>query len=252
MTQQPRVPDDWYEHFFTVPVNRFWEKMVPAEVTAADLAFIRRHIEVQPPARMLDIPCGAGRHALALAAEGYDVVGVDLSEDAIARAAALARDRAMSARFVRADMRRFDDIGRFDAAICLGNSIGYFGAAGAAKFLARLAASLVPGARLILDSSVCAESILPLPADREIAFEGGSYRSALSYDCARSVLETQAELTLDGETHALAYAHHIVTSGALVAMLSEAGFEVEGMFADTEDAPFRVGSPRLLLVARRR
>ena len=39
---------------------------------------------------MLDVGCGPGRHALALARRGFDVVGVDLSEDFIA----LARDAA--------------------------------------------------------------------------------------------------------------------------------------------------------------
>jgi SAM-dependent methyltransferase len=252
MTQPSTVPDDWYEHFFTRPVNLFWEKMVPDEATAADVAFIRRHIGGPQPQRILDVPCGAGRHALALARLGYEVTGVDLSEDAVARASAAARADGLPARFVRSDMRRFPVDGAFAAALCLGNSIGYFDADGTAEFLARLAAAVAPGGRLIIDSHVCAESIFPLQEERTLEFEGGCYRSTLSYDCLRSVLETRAELTLEGETHALAYAHHIVTSGSLVALVSAAGFEVDALYADTDDRPYRPGSPRLILTARRR
>jgi cyclopropane fatty-acyl-phospholipid synthase-like methyltransferase len=243
------VPSNWYENFFTPAVNRFWEMVVPPEATAADLGFVTRHIGVAPPAHLLDIPCGAGRHALGLAREGYDVTGVDLSADAVARARAAAA--GLPVRFVRSDMRDFAAEQPFDGALCLGNSLGYFGAEGMMAFLARLAASLRPGARFVLDSSACAESIFPLQAEREIAFEGGTYRSRYAYDAMASVLKTEAELTLDGEVHTLRYAHHIVTSGALVRRLREAGLTVLALYGDTGDAPYEPGSPRLLLVAER-
>ncbi|HEY0411549.1 MAG TPA: class I SAM-dependent methyltransferase [Allosphingosinicella sp.] len=244
------VPSNWYESFFTAPVNRFWETMVPPEATAADMAFVARHMP-PPPARILDVPCGAGRHALAFARLGYEMTGVDLSEEAIGRASTAAADESLPARFQRADMRRFALEAPFDAAICLGNSLGYFGAEGLTAFLARLAASVRPGGRLVLDSHTCAESLLPLAEEREIAFEGGSYSARLSYDVMASVLKTEARLVLGDETHRLLYAHHVVTSGELVRMLATAGFAIEGMYADTEDAPYTVGSPRLLLVATR-
>jgi cyclopropane fatty-acyl-phospholipid synthase-like methyltransferase len=246
------VPANWYEHFFTGPVNRFWETMVPPEITAADLAFVERHIAVAPPARILDVPCGAGRHALALAERGFSVTGVDLSKDAVARATAAAAAAGLPARFVRSDMRDFAADDPFDAALCLGNSIGYFGPPGMTAFFGRLAAALRRGGRLVLDTSICAESILPPPQEREIAFERGSYRSRYAYDAMESVLKTEAELMLDGERHQLRYAHHIVTSGTLVQMLHEAGLATLALHGGTDDVPFAPGNPRLLLVAERR
>jgi SAM-dependent methyltransferase len=243
------VPSDWYESFFTAPVNRFWEAMVPPEDTAADLAFIVRHIAAEPPARLLDVPCGAGRHALGLARLGYEVTGVDLSEDAVGRASAAAG--ALPVRFVQADMRDLPLEAPFDAALCLGNSLSYFDAQGLRAFLARLAAALRPGARLVLDSYTCAESILPFAQEREIAFEGGTYEARLAYDVMTSTLRTEAKLVLDRETHLLRYAHQIVTSGELVRALAEAGLATQGLYADTDDKPYEPGSPRLLLVAAR-
>ena len=245
------VPANWCEHFFTSPVNRFWEAMVPPEATAADLGFLERHIALAPPARVLDVPCGAGRHALGLAERGFSVTGIDLSEDAVARASAKAVAAGLRARFVRGDMRDFAADDPFDAALCLGNSIGYFGPEGTAAFFTRLAASLGRGGRLILDTATCAESIFPLPEKREIAFDRGSYHSHYAYDAMGSVLKTEAELVLDGERYRLRYAHHILTCGALVQMLREAGFATLALYGGTDDAPFRPGSPRLLLVAER-
>jgi cyclopropane fatty-acyl-phospholipid synthase-like methyltransferase len=243
------VPSNWFETFFTGPVNAFWEAMVPAETTAADLAFIARHLGVSPPGHILDMPCGGGRHALGLARLGYRVTGVDLSEDAVVRASAAASD--LPARFVRADMRDFAARDDFDGALCFGNSLGYFDADGTAAFLRTVAAAVRVGGRFILDSGTCADSILPPPKAREIAFERGTYASRYAYDAMRSVLKTEAKLVLDGETHRLRYAHHVVTSGALVAALAQAGFRTEALYGDTADGPFAPGTPRLLLVAIR-
>ena len=74
---------------------------------------------------LVDVACGTRRHALALAAKGWDVVGVDLSEGMLARAAERASVAGTSIDFARQDMRSLD-IGRsFDAAVCLFDSIGY-------------------------------------------------------------------------------------------------------------------------------
>jgi SAM-dependent methyltransferase len=141
------VPADWYKTFFTAPVNLFWERMVPPEATEADLGFLLRHLGAIPPARILDVPCGSGRHALGLARAGYRVTGVDLSDDAIKRASATAREAGLPARFIKKDMRDFEAEEPFDAAICLGNSISYFERDGMRSLFDTLAAGTRRGGR---------------------------------------------------------------------------------------------------------
>jgi ubiquinone/menaquinone biosynthesis C-methylase UbiE len=43
---------------------------------------------LRPPASLVDIPCGTGRLAMSLAAEGFQVTGVDVSEQMLERAVA--------------------------------------------------------------------------------------------------------------------------------------------------------------------
>jgi SAM-dependent methyltransferase len=245
------VPDDWHENFFTVPVNDFWEKAVPPEAAAADAAFVARNIGVAPPAHILDIPCGAGRHSLALAEIGYRVTGIDLSEDMIARARKAAAACSPAADFVRHDMRSFRLDTPAGGIVCLGNSISYFGVEGMSRFFAALAGNLRPGGRLILDSGTCAESLFPLATERELAFEGGSWRAELRYDPMQSSLATRAELRLGEAVHELLYAHQVVTTGELVRLLREAGLATLEMCADARGTPYAAGCPRLLLVAER-
>ncbi len=61
-----------------------------------------------PPRRIIEFGCGTGWLSLALAQLGYDVVGVDISADAIRHAeAARVERRQERARFVAADYETF-------------------------------------------------------------------------------------------------------------------------------------------------
>lgn len=251
MTTDFSVPSDWYLNFFTAPVMRFWEAAVPSAATEADVAFIIRHAGLQPSAAILDVPCGAGRHALALARAGFHVSGFDRSEPALERADAIANAEGLRARFAFADMLEFEVEAPADALICMGNSLGYFEPAQTAKLLRRFAAAVRIGGRLIIDTSMCAESLLPLTTERSFPFPGGMYEQEMVYDASQSLLKTRAHLTLDGERHELRYRHFVMTCGEFVRMVRDAGFAPRGLFGDTQDAPFAPGSPRLLLVAER-
>ncbi|HEU4643759.1 MAG TPA: class I SAM-dependent methyltransferase, partial [Gemmatimonadaceae bacterium] len=77
-------------------------------------------------ARILDVPCGQGRHAHLLAENGFDVTGLDYSAYLLARAKE--RGTGPSLRYVRGDMRRLPPrwTGRFDALVNLFTSFGFF------------------------------------------------------------------------------------------------------------------------------
>src|SRR5262249_61837515 len=75
--------------------------------TEQEVAFLVDALALTPGARVLDAGCGPGRHALALARRGFDVVGVDLSSDFIrlARESAVELGVADHTRFDVADVR---------------------------------------------------------------------------------------------------------------------------------------------------
>jgi ubiquinone/menaquinone biosynthesis C-methylase UbiE len=76
--------------------------------------------------KLLELACGTGSHALAYEKLGYEVTALDHSEDMLAVARAKATAAGSSVTFLRADMRSMPlDGTRFDAAVCLFDSIGY-------------------------------------------------------------------------------------------------------------------------------
>ena len=75
---------------------------------------------------VLDLACGPGRHAAALAKRGFRVTGVDLSPSLLRRARDRARAEGVDVEWVREDMRRFVRPDAFDLAINIFTAFGYF------------------------------------------------------------------------------------------------------------------------------
>ncbi len=91
-----------------------------------ELPFILRALEQAHTQAVLDVACGSGHHAIALAREGYTVYGTDISPEMIAQARCHAAQAHVSVQFER---HGFTELGThlasstFDAVLCLGNSL---------------------------------------------------------------------------------------------------------------------------------
>lgn len=117
--------------------------------TRQEVDFLVGALALAPAMRVLDVGCGPGRHARALAERGFAVHGIDISE----RFVELARDGAPpSATFERLDARAMAFDREFDAVICLcQGAFGLMTADGDDEtVLAAMARALRPGGRLAL------------------------------------------------------------------------------------------------------
>lgn len=242
---------EWHKQFFSGIVLDFWQKAVPPPHTRREVDFLVRALNLRPTARVLDVPCGLGRHTVELAARGFHVTGIDASAealDAARRAAAGA-----SAEFRLADMRDLPGNAEFDAAYSMGNSFGYHGVDGARRFVRAIAAALRPDARFVLDASMAAESILPRLRDREwMQVDDILFLEENRYHAAESCYETTYTFVRGGKTETRVGRHWVFTIREIRAMLVEAGLVVHDLFGSIEGEPYHVGSPNLLIAAERR
>lgn len=140
---------DWYKHGWSLNIkNSSW-----TEDTERQVEFLIREMGLTGGERVLDLACGYGRHALALARRGFSVVGVDITpcyvEDAIQNAA-LAR---LPAEFILSDIRDTAFESEFDMVLNMADgAVGYLETeAENLKIFDVIARALKPGGKHFMD-----------------------------------------------------------------------------------------------------
>ena len=243
----------WYADFFTELPNAFWRAAVPPAATAAEIEFLVRVAGLRGGARVLDVACGSGRHALPLARKGVRVTGVDVSSEAVGHAREAASAEGLDVDLRVGDMSTLPADVRADAAICMGNAFGYLEHEATVAFLADLAGIVVPGGALVLDYGFVAESLLHglSPVEPPMTLGGIEAEAVNAYDVAASRWLTSFTFRRGDEEHRGTSVQHVYTSGEVVRLVRAAGFTGVELLADPDGAPYELGSPRLLLVARR-
>ena len=71
------------------------------------------------PNLILDIGCGTGSVSLPLAQKGYNIIGIDISEDMLSFARQKAEIAGLDILFLQQDMRAFELYGTVDSIICI-------------------------------------------------------------------------------------------------------------------------------------
>lgn len=202
---------------------------------------------------VLDLGCGAGRHALALARAGLEVTGVDTSarliDELLERAEA--DNLRVDARID--DMRTFDRPAAFDAVLLMWTSFGYFeDEADHARVLERAFDNLRPGGRLVIDQVGLETLCRSLQPVHLTEFDDGRLlveRPLLTDGNTR--LENEWIL-IDGERAERAtWSHRVWSAGEFVRLLQDAGFEIDSIDADFERTPYDLESERMIAFARR-
>jgi SAM-dependent methyltransferase len=244
----------WYADFFTELPNAFWRAAVSPAQTVAEVDFVIRAGELGPGAQVLDVPCGSGRHTLELARRGCAVTGIDVSEEAVEHARGAAAAEGLRVDLRVGDMRTLPAGIRADAVVCMGNAFGYLDHAGTQKFLADLYRLVTPGGLLVLDYGFVAEAVLPHLELEEppMTFGGIEAVSVNEYDTANSRWVTAFTFRRGDVEHRGTAVQHVYTAAEVTRLVVEAGFAGVELHGDTDGTPFRLGSGRLLLVARRR
>lgn len=84
--------------------------------------FIKRE---KNPRLIADLACGTGNITIPLAKRGYEMIGVDISEEMLMVAREKATDESLDILFLNQDMARLDLFGTCDAFLCMIDGLNY-------------------------------------------------------------------------------------------------------------------------------
>ncbi|TXD33115.1 class I SAM-dependent methyltransferase, partial [Lujinxingia vulgaris] len=149
-TKRLRPRDVWFQEVFSEEYLR----TIPASIgerTEQEVEFIRKSLKLKRGSRILDLACGFGRHAIGLAEEGYEMVGVDLSMPLLQKALADARQRSTNVKFIHGDMRELNFNEVFDGCYVWDTSVGYFDDRTNLRVFQGIQRALKPGGRILVD-----------------------------------------------------------------------------------------------------
>lgn len=121
-TLNDQQPINWFESWFDTPYYHILYKERNEEEAQLLIDNLTQYLNLPDDAKILDLACGKGRHAIYLNSLQYDVTGADLSENSIAEASKFANEKL---RFKVHDMRE-PFIEKYDAIFNLFTSFGYF------------------------------------------------------------------------------------------------------------------------------
>jgi SAM-dependent methyltransferase len=144
----PATPKPLSKSWFN-PIARFlgpaYLRNAFTKGTEQEVEFLVDALAMAAGQRVLDVGCGPGRHSLALARRGMEVVGVDLSPDFVKLAREAAAAQGLRAEFEILDVRDLAYDAEFDAAICLcQGGFGLLGGADDAAVVAQIVRAVRP------------------------------------------------------------------------------------------------------------
>ena len=210
-------------------------------------------LEQPSGARLLDVPCGQGRHAHLLAEAGFNVDGLDYSPDLLAVASA--RGTGPRLRYTRGDMRKLPSrwSGRFDAVANLFTSFGFFDSPrDDLRVLSEFARVLKPGGILVWHGG-SRDGVMTrfLARDWWSTADGTVFGQERRFDPLSGFLEITS--TWRGPTGQGERMHRIrlYTASELASRMQEVGLIVEQAFDAWHDRPLTRRSSEMVLVARK-
>lgn len=117
---------DWTREYFERGYAQRWGLPAPSDHVRLEANGLYQLLQLSPTSRVLDIGCGHGRHAIALAERGSDVIGLDFAVALLNRARHLATGLRTPVRWIRGDMRRLPFRSACADAAILMDAFGFF------------------------------------------------------------------------------------------------------------------------------
>lgn len=238
---------EWFEDWFDSP---YYSILYQNRDETEARQFINALLEkLQPPAdaRVLDLACGKGRFSKYLAEKGFDVTGLDLSENSIGYARQFESDRLA---FYTHDMRLPYRVRYYDYIFSFFTSFGYFDTdRDHIRTLKSIRTGLRAGGVFVLDFLNARHVRNGLPMREEKELEGIRFQISKAED-GRFVTKS-IRFEDRGRAYSFEERVRLYEQPDLERLFKAAGLEITAVYGDYALQAFDIQrSPRIILVAR--
>jgi ubiquinone/menaquinone biosynthesis C-methylase UbiE len=242
------VDPRWYESFFDSDEWLLLATSVDAERIEREVAFLAEQLPAG--GHVLDLACGTGRIAVPLAARGFAVAGIDISQ----RALEVARRAGPELDLRHGDMRELPWAdGSFDAVINLWTAFGYFETPEEdERVLREVARVLRPGGVFLIDTVNATSLHRSFRPESWRELEDGTFMlERRVVDLPTGRIRAYWTFLKDGARTELSFDHRLYGAAEYGELFRRAGLEPVRWFGGFDGSELGVDSWRLIAVAGR-
>jgi len=220
------------------------------EGTAGEIDGVIDRLGIDPPARVLDLCCGPGRHSIELARRGFIVTGVDRTARFLAEAERRAGEEGLEIEWVESDMREFSRPEAFDCVTNLLTSFGYFEDRDDDRRVAQnVFDSLKSGGKVVLDL-IGKENLARIFQPRDWQEKDGElWLFEREIEQSWSWMSNRWIRLKGDERVEFRVSHRLYSAFELSSLFQDCGFQQVNTFGSLAGAPYDQAAQRLILVA---
>jgi len=200
------------------------------------VGFMERALDLARGARVLDLACGLGYHAIELARRGYEVTALDWSEQYLGVARTDAQEAGVTVHFVQRDMARMTLEDEFDAVVLWRNTFGMMCDDANAAVLRGMRRALRQGGRALIDTQNYTG--LPERLERGWSFKEGNENLLFLTEGTKDVrrgrfgFDVLAVDLATGKRHRMPYSWRLYLLPELEKLVTDAGMRLLGVYGD--------------------
>ncbi len=235
---------------------RIAQKQSLQERTNAEVDGVLNLLNLQPGSKVLDCPCGYGRHSIELSKRGFLVIGSDLNSQHLAVAQRQSEKNSVTVTLVKENMLDINYDSEFDAVINMFYSFGFFERdEDNFKVLQNFFKALKPNGQFLMHTDVNIPFI-----------EAGKYKHdeirTTSRDGALRIIDNYDLVTKringlwilkdkDGNEQKKEYSVRVYTREEFIDLCLQAGFRSCEAYSDWDKKPYSPESEDMIIIARK-
>lgn len=242
---------EWFEEWFSSEeyLSVYKHRDDADALTLANLIF--KNLDLQSASSVLDLACGAGRHSIIFAEKGYEVTGIDLSDNLLSIGKEKSVQLGLNIDFIKGDLRDFSIDKKFNIVINLFTSFGYFNSDELNFNIFKIAFNqLQDNGYFVFDyfNSVYVEKNLnKYSVDSYIDYQIAQSRAIVDDRVVKEII-----INRDGKEKKFFESVKLYKIETILEELKKTGFRIENTFGDISGEAFdEISSPRLIIIAKK-
>lgn len=208
---------------------------------------------------LLDLGCGTGTLSFLLEKYGYDIIGIDMSEDMLAVANEKKYEEGSNALFLCQSIEKLDLYGTIDCAVCSLDTVNHIDSLDKIReAFRRVSLFMSMGGVFIFDFNTVYKHRKIL-GDNTFVYDMDEVYCAWQNEFSEDEMKTSVDLDFfikdeDGEKYERygeSFFEYAYDEKKIVSLLTECGFTVLGQYDDYSDSPVSETTQRITVVAKK-